>query len=372
MANEGGELSGPTRFGQIFQVRVCNLGGRQRAPSYDCNLGVSDHLTTQLLLYLSSHPLQPSNPATFLSTLLLSLLFFRPTHSLFLAFHSMSRRAAAAAAAGEGDGGGGEDRRLGLGSDDQHWIFSNTENSDGGCNVKVAATRAPDRSCSNSPTGPVPLMGEKRAHNGASKGSSEGKGGVGESDHEMHIWTERERRKKMRNMFSMNYIKTLQQNLQKLQKKKHERTGGVVYDEPSPAAALQSQASDTNREAFLADRGKFWPAAMNSPTAVSVTRFPQSFQTWSSPNVVLSVTGEDAHISVCTSRKPGLFSTILCVMEKHKLEVVSATISSDCFRSIFMIHARATGASDQFPETLMIEEIYKLAVGEMILWLSSC
>ncbi|CAL9041120.1 unnamed protein product [Musa banksii] len=302
----------------------------------------------------------------------------------------MSRRAAAG---GEGDGGGGADR-VGFGRDDQHWIFSNTENSDSGCNVKVAATRAPDRSCSNSPPGPVPLMGEKRAHNGASKGSSEGKGGVGESDHEMHIWTERERRKKMRNMFSslhallpqlppkadkstivdeaVNYIKTLQQNLQKLQKKKQERTGGVVYDEPSSAAALQSQASDTNREAFLADHGKFWPAAMNSPTAVSVTRFPQSFQTWSSPNVVLSVTGEDAHISICTSRKPGLFSTILCVMEKHKLEVVSATISSDCFRSMFMIHARATGASDQFPETLMIEEIYKLAVGEMILWLSSC
>lgn len=46
----------------------------------------------------------------------------------------------------------------------------------------------------------------KNGKNG--KGSGEGNegksggGGGGESDHEIHIWTERERRKKMRNMFS--------------------------------------------------------------------------------------------------------------------------------------------------------------------------
>ncbi|KAJ0976877.1 hypothetical protein J5N97_012351 [Dioscorea zingiberensis] len=208
-----------------------------------------------------------------------------------------------------------------------------------------------------------------------------------ESDHEMHIWTERERRKKMRNMFStlhallpnlpakadkssivdeaVNYINSLQQTLHNLQKQKLERIRGMAFDQEN-----QTQGAEM-REAFLADQGKNWPAPMSSPTSVSIPRFPLSLQTWCSPNVVLSITGEDAHINICAARKPGLFSTICYIMEKHKLELVSAQISSDHFRSMFLIHARASGVSDQFPEALMIEEIFKLAVGEMLLCLSS-
>uniref|UniRef100_A0A3Q7ESJ5 Uncharacterized protein n=1 Tax=Solanum lycopersicum TaxID=4081 RepID=A0A3Q7ESJ5_SOLLC len=39
--------------------------------------------------------------------------------------------------------------------------------------------------------------------------------------------------------------------------------------------------------------------------------------TQSSTNVVLNVAGEDAHISVCCPKKPGLFTTICYVLEKH-------------------------------------------------------
>ncbi|MBA0854697.1 hypothetical protein Goshw_003800 [Gossypium schwendimanii] len=68
------------------------------------------------------------------------------------------------------------------------------------------------------------------------------KGSESDDEHDMHIWTERKRRKKMRNMFSnlhallphlppkadkstivdeaVNYIKTLQQTLQNLRKTK--------------------------------------------------------------------------------------------------------------------------------------------------------
>uniref|UniRef100_A0A6V7QXA5 BHLH domain-containing protein n=1 Tax=Ananas comosus var. bracteatus TaxID=296719 RepID=A0A6V7QXA5_ANACO len=216
-----------------------------------------------------------------------------------------------------------------------------------------------------------------------------------DSDHELHIWTERERRKKMRNMFSnlhallpqlppkadkstivdeaVNYIKTLQQSLQKLRKKKLDRLRGVVLSDPSSSSIVgfnTANIADPTREGFMAEQGKKW-AAMSSPTALSIPHFPFCFQTWSTPNVVLSVAGDDAHISICCPKKPGLFTAALHVMEKHKLEVVSAQVSSDYFRSMYMIHARATRVSDQFPETLMIEEIYKLAVGEMILWIST-
>ncbi|WOL15522.1 hypothetical protein Cni_G24303 [Canna indica] len=370
--------------------------------------------------------------------------------------------------------GGGEGYDFGFLWDVQQWAFADIDKPCGGDDPQGAAltltgaapvvgsctnsptAREPPRhhdpkgaaltgapvvgSCTNSPTArepppppaSSPMVCKKRGRGEAAVASSsklvEGKSGVGESDHEIHIWTERERRKKMRNMFStlhallpqltpkadkstivdeaVNYIKTLQQKLKDLENQKQERiqrsnAAVITIDEPSSTSIhLQQQqqqpvqvqvlrnspaSSETTapvlrtREAFMADQvAKNWPVTINNntsstPAAVSVARFSQSFHTWSSPNVVLSVIGEDAHISICAPRKPGLFSTVLCVMEKHKLEVVSASVSSDDhLRSMIMIHARASGHRDQFPETiLMMEEIYKLAVSEMIIRLSS-
>ncbi|KAG1369830.1 transcription factor bHLH95 [Cocos nucifera] len=290
-------------------------------------------------------------------------------------------------------GGGGQGKPLRQG---QLWALFNSDNS-GGDDRK--AVIKPPESSSNSPSGPVPgataSVGEKRARDGASKsssskgGSQEGKG-PSESDHEMHIWTERERRKKMRNMFTslhallphlppkadkstivdeaVKYIKKLEQNVQKLEKQKEERIRGVTLEEPS-SKTRGVETTTTTREAFMADQVKNWAAA-NSPTAVSIPRCRSSFQTWTSPNVVLNVTGSDAHISICAAKKPGILSAIVYVLERHKLEVVSAQISSNRFRSMIMIHAHASGVSDQFPEMLMIEDLYKYAVGEILLWLT--
>lgn len=51
----------------------------------------------------------------------------------------------------------------------------------------------------------VAEVGEKRSRKGGLKQGKANGGvdhGADQSEHEMHIWTERERRKKMRNMFS--------------------------------------------------------------------------------------------------------------------------------------------------------------------------
>ncbi|KAF8406299.1 hypothetical protein HHK36_008384 [Tetracentron sinense] len=281
------------------------------------------------------------------------------------------------------------------------WAFSNSDNS-GGSEEKSG--KKPPGSSSNSPmttaVAAAPVS-RKRSRNGVKKNEkgsgewNECKGGGGESDHEIHIWTERERRKKMRNMFSnlhallpqlpakadkstivdeaVNYIKSLQHSLQKLQKQRLERLRGVATIDYEPSIMTQPTLALDSREAFLADQGSSKNLAMttNLPHSLSVPCFPASFQTWSSPNVVLSVCGDDAQISVCSPRKPGLLATVFYVLEKHKLEVVSAQISSDYYKSMYMIHAHASGVSDQFPGTLPVEEIYKLAVGEMIFWLSS-
>ncbi|XVF67557.1 hypothetical protein PTKIN_Ptkin10aG0130900 [Pterospermum kingtungense] len=223
-------------------------------------------------------------------------------------------------------------------------------------------------------------------------GSSNGK--VRESEHEMHIWTERERRKKMRNMFAnlhallpqlspkadkstivdeaVNHIKTLQQTLQKLQKQKLERLqdGAINFgcDQPSlMMTSAQNQALDS-RESFLADRvsSKFL-----NPLSGSY-QCPVLFQTWTSSNVVLNICGNEAQISVCSPKKPGLFAVICNILEKHKLEVVSAHVSSSSTQSMFMIQAHASGASNnQLSEAVQVEEMFKQAAAEMMFWVSA-
>ncbi|XVE55864.1 hypothetical protein DITRI_Ditri03aG0191300 [Diplodiscus trichospermus] len=243
----------------------------------------------------------------------------------------------------------------------------------------------------------VEQVGQKRRRKGGlRKGKADGNGGD-QSEHEMHIWTERERRKKMRNMFSslhallpqlpakadkstivdeaVTYIKNLQQTLQTLQKQKLEklRSSAIVDYDQSSIITSQVQGPES-RGAFLTDQGPIhnYPMTIDMSQTFPAEISPAIFQTWFSPNVVINMCGDDAQISVCSLRKPGILATILYILEKHQLEVVSAHISTDQYRSMYMIHVHAGGASDQFPEALSVEETFKLAAGEMNLWLLSC
>ncbi|KAJ9551796.1 hypothetical protein OSB04_015841 [Centaurea solstitialis] len=227
--------------------------------------------------------------------------------------------------------------------------------------------------------------------------SDKGKGDPESSDHDLHIWTERERRKKMRNMFhqlhallpqlpskadkstivdeAVSYIKTLQETLQKLQTQKLERLHGLSSNTTIVPLGQPQRVAFNTRESFLADHGSptdpFGIISSSSSTAFPFPIFsPTAFQTWTSANVTLNVCGLDAHISICSSRKPGLLTAICFVLEKHKLEIVSAQVSSDQSSSLFMIHARANGG-DQFLETFPYEEVYKQAATEIMLWVNS-
>ncbi|KAE8734889.1 Serine/threonine-protein kinase [Hibiscus syriacus] len=246
------------------------------------------------------------------------------------------------------------------------------------------------------------VAGQRRSgKRGSKQGKANGGGGDhggGQSEHEMHIWTERERRKKMRNMFSslhallpqlpakadkstivdeaVTYIKNLQQTLQTLEKKKLEKlrssTTAVDYDQSSIITS-EVQVPES-REAFLIDNQgptNDYPLTIDMPQTFPAQMSPACFQTWFSSNVVISMCGDDAQINVCSPRKPGTLATILYILEKHRLEVVSAQVSSDQYRSMYMIHVHAGGVSEQFPAALSIEETFKLAAGEMNLCLFS-
>ncbi|XP_073159173.1 transcription factor bHLH95 [Henckelia pumila] len=234
------------------------------------------------------------------------------------------------------------------------------------------------------PPPPAAAKGKKRSAAACKGGTSAGGAGGGEPDHELHIWTERERRKKMRNMFgnlhallphlppkadkstivdeAVNYIKKMQQTLEKLEKQKLERLHGSKTNQKKPAVR--------SREAFLADQPStktinIYP--MNPPTYSG----PPAFKTWTSPNVTLSICGGDAHISVCGPRKPGLLTFICYVMEKYRVEVVSAQVSADGYRCMYTFHTRVNGIHGQFQEAFPVEEIYKEAAAEIICGVAS-
>lgn len=151
---------------------------------------------------------------------------------------------------------------------------------------------------------------------------------------------------------AVKYIKTLQHTHQTLEKQKFGKVQGatIVDQEKSIITSLITspvEAVFDSREAYLADhQGSSVPKNLSMATnihhSLQVPPPAASFQTWFSPNVVVNMCGDDAQISVCSPRKPGLLTTIFYILEKHNLDVVSAHVSSDRYRSMYMIHAHVS------------------------------
>lgn len=137
---------------------------------------------------------------------------------------------------------------------------------------------------------------------------------------------------------TMSYIKTLEQTLKNLEKKKMERLQSSVSYVGNP--------SGTSRDTFKAKQ----EASSSSPTGPSTPHNNDNkpekviFQTWSSPNVVVNISGYEAQFNVCSSKNNrGLFTNICCVLHKYKIEVLSAHISRDSIdRRFYMIQAKVS------------------------------
>lgn len=142
------------------------------------------------------------------------------------------------------------------------------------------------------------------------------------------------------------YIKKLQLILENLEKQKEILRGGDAnLTGCGLPAVTQPQLPVQSREAFLAEQGSISmqpPVTLPSPNALlSGPESRATFTTWTSPNVVLNICGNDAHINVvCSPTKPGILTALLFVMDKYKLDVVSAQVSSDRTTRMYMIHAR--------------------------------
>ncbi|KAL5538114.1 hypothetical protein UlMin_046070 [Ulmus minor] len=209
--------------------------------------------------------------------------------------------------------------------------------------------------------------------------------GIDNSNHDFHKWTERERRKKMKSMFNnlhellpqlapkadestilieaVKYIRNLKETLEELQEQKEKKIQqNHAYNSIEAVVADQGSSSD-----LFNMKSNFDNLNINPMSSLSVSAHsPVSFQTWTSPHVILSICGNQAYINICSSpKKPGLFTTICYVLEKYMITVVAAQISSDSNRNMYMIHTHVD-ASDQFFDGFPVEEIFKQAVREIM------
>ncbi|CAL0312659.1 unnamed protein product [Lupinus luteus] len=254
-----------------------------------------------------------------------------------------------------------------------------------------------------------PAMSKKRSREnvcGSEKKVINGKEKDGKSckvDHEMHILNERERRKRIKNMFStlhaflpqlpskvdkltiideaVDYIKYLKQTLEKLEKQKQERFQPISafrYDPSSHVINSQWCPINSNEALIANDHGSFnnftnisGNQNPSNSTAISVPQQPLAFQIWSSPNVVLNICGKDAQFCIFTSKKPGLLTAIASVLEKFKINVIYANIMCDANGNRYMIQTNANRTTHQLIlEGTSLEEIYKQAAREIMQWIS--
>jgi len=149
----------------------------------------------------------------------------------------------------------------------------------------------------------------------------------------------------------MKHIKNLQEIMEKLEKKKQERFKAVSTF-GSESSVINSQWHPyESREAFLADQGS--SSYNNNLSSAIVTSNPSNafsipppqqvgFQTWSSQNVVLNICGGEAQFCICATKKPGLLTTIALVLEKHKVDVISANIMCNANGNFYMIMAHVS------------------------------
>ncbi|KAG8037895.1 hypothetical protein GUJ93_ZPchr0025g2900 [Zizania palustris] len=234
--------------------------------------------------------------------------------------------------------------------------------------------------------------------------------------HALHVWTERERRKKMKTMFhrlqtllprlpeksdkvtivdeAISYIKTLQGAIQRLERLKMERdleqqlaaavangaTGEGSTPAPPPAGASMTTPLPlpvVTRESTLADLVHGWNNAAQDAAAgggqqqlAAPAVTPPPLQTWSGRNMSVSITGDDAFLTLSLPRRQELVTTVLSVLEKHHIDVVTATVMTEQDSCLFSLHVQLDPAGCS-SETLTSEDKYKLAVSELMLWLSN-
>lgn len=110
-----------------------------------------------------------------------------------------------------------------------------------------------------------------------------------------------------------------------------------ISNQPQILPVGAASADPYSREALLANQisssSMNLPYPCNDPTA--------EFDTWSTRNAVLNICGNEAFFSLCCPKdKSGVFTNVCYLLEKYNIDVMSANVSSNVFRSTYMIQAQ--------------------------------
>jgi hypothetical protein len=150
-------------------------------------------------------------------------------------------------------------------------------------------------------------------------------------------------------MEAVHYIKSLEGTLSELEKRKLEMqlaqgevVGATANTGVSSLAAMPAPTSLVAPAPIVLTGAGICPTETSPTPPVTAAPAAVGLQTWSGPNVVLSLSGNEVCISVCVARRPGLPTMVLEVLEKHNIDVVTWGISSDNARSMFNIQARVS------------------------------
>jgi hypothetical protein len=85
------------------------------------------------------------------------------------------------------------------------------------------------------------------------------------------------------------------------------------------------------------------PLPPQKPAAASAAARPLQFQTWSAPNVVLSVLPNDeAVINICAPKRPHMLTVVLSVLSKYNIEVTSMQVVADSPESLLTVNTRVS------------------------------
>ncbi|VAI43625.1 unnamed protein product [Triticum turgidum subsp. durum] len=156
---------------------------------------------------------------------------------------------------------------------------------------------------------------------------SDGRSGGRRGDRELHLITERERRRRMSEMFTKLHglLPTLPDKVDK---------SSIVMEAIHYIKSLEGTVSELEKQKLERDfaaGGKLAAAANDGVSSSVAAAMPMGMATptWSGPNVVLSLSGNYAYIHMSVARRPGVLTMVTAVLEKHGIDVVTTGISSD-------------------------------------------
>lgn len=168
---------------------------------------------------------------------------------------------------------------------------------------------------------------------------------------------------------AIGYIKTLEDVVQKLETIKTERVRAHQWAAAAAAAVAANGGGEGSshshsqppRHATAVTVAVAEPApvaaAVNAqaPQKKAAAAAAPALQTWSAPNITLTMAGVDAFINMCLPRQRASFTTVAFVLEKHQIDVVTSTISADHDKSLFSVHVRVSAISSP---TIISSKIY--------------